>query len=154
MTLQDMMPDTYEYPNPTETPLKPGVQYQYISQTHLNGWINYVRPVAAYVITRYADDGYEGNLRRVEAWHAKPTVHTKLYGIAGDDVIILARGETAGDWWVFEYDCDVSDCFLGRFSSSASEAEVRAMFDEYVSERDGPPPIPLDVRKFDGWVSG
>jgi len=78
-----------EYPDPTQTMLELGLWHTYISSTFLNGWINYVKPIAASLITRY--QGHSKNLEQVQKFHGRETPdfggHTVL-GNFGDDVLL------------------------------------------------------------------
>ena len=54
MTFDDYFTSTVEYPRDVaENPLPFGTQYNYISSSFLDGFINYVTPVKAYVLARY-----------------------------------------------------------------------------------------------------
>lgn len=103
----------------------------YISSIFLNGWINYVEPVRAFVIQRYEDDYYALNTR-VEQWNKKERHHTQL-NFFEDDVLLLARSEI-GDWWYFWFDCDVSDCCIGKFKDDPN-IDIPTEFEKFVSER-------------------
>lgn len=159
MKFTDRMPDSREYADPTEIDINSaGWCIDYISSTFLNGWVNYVKPVKAFVVHRYEED-VEQLSKRVDAWHENPTYHTRL-SVFEDDVMLLARSER-GDWWYFWFDCDVSDCCIGKFEDEPG-ADIPAEFEEYVRERAedlrsyhaGPAAwMELDVSKINGWVS-
>lgn len=127
-------PDHQEYRDPTTIDInEPGWLVDYISSTFLNGWINYVKPVKAYVIARYRNG--EKLAERVEAFKKEQPPHTDLYYFQ-DDVHILAHSDSkepgaANDWWYFHFDCDVSDCSIGRFQDSNKD-EVLKDFELYM----------------------
>lgn len=150
MKFLDRMPSSREYANPTDP-----AQVDISS----SGWsINYVKPVKAFVIRRYSDDGEDSELvEKVKKWHDEQQYHTKL-NVFGDDVLLLGRSER-GDWWYFWFDCDVSDCSIGKFEDELG-ADVPTEFAAYVEERAkdlARPGLPevheLDVKKICGWVS-
>lgn len=134
MRFEDFFHDTFEYPDPTEHDLsKAGWRFDYISSTFLNGWINYVKPVSAFVMSRYAED-FSTVKAKLAEWESKPPYHTKLHDL-GDDVHILAR-DKGGKFWCFEYDCDTSDCSVGVLDvGDAAEADVIEAFAVHVRNR-------------------
>ncbi len=162
MRFTDRMPESREYADPTDPTQvdisSSGWSIDYISSTFLEGWINYVKPVKAFVIRRYSDDGEDSGLaEKVKKWHEEEHHHTKL-GVFGDDVMMLCRSD-AGDWWYFWFDCDSSDCSIGKFEDELG-ADVPAEFVAYVQDRAkdlARPAAPewheLDVKKISGWVS-
>src|ERR1700737_3294562 len=87
--------DRVDYPDPTQTMLELGVWHEFISETFLNGWINYVEPVRAWVITRYR--AYSKNKADVEALAEKKPYHTDLSVATHDDVLLLARSPRKDD---------------------------------------------------------
>lgn len=162
MKFLDRMPNDREYADPTDPSQvdisSSGWCVNYISSTFLNGWVNYVDPVKAFVIHRYEDDVRE-LAARVDRWHQEAPFHTKL-DIFKDDVLLLCRAKN-GEWWYFWFDCDVSDCCIGKFTDEPG-ADIVKEFEEYVEERaedlktyhGGPPAwMELDVKKIRGWVS-
>jgi hypothetical protein len=111
MSFQDCFPESYEYPDPTAIDVtQSGWRLDYISSTFLDGWINYVTVVRAFVVSRYAEDFGDVKAKLV-AWVADPPSHTKLRAL-GDDVLVLAQ-DKQGRHWFFHFDCDVSDCSIG-----------------------------------------
>ncbi len=129
-----------EYGEPTEILMKDGTLISYISSTFLNGWINYVKPLAVRLITRYSDqedDGYEGNVARVKVWQENPQHHADL-SFFKDDILILGvpdmwkwRSEPTNEYWFFWFDQDVSDCQIGRFTTEDSRETVLKNFIDY-----------------------
>ncbi len=146
--------------------LSEGVLYEYVSNTFLDGWINYVKPVRAFVMERYRileKDKIEETLKQ-DSYHSRLSVF-------GDDVVLLAKIKDTDHYALFWFDCDVSDCCIGIFRTSDSQELVEASFVRYVkrlaeyncgsfvSEPDGGPgyttgqthEIPVSYIK--GWVS-
>lgn len=146
--------ETVEYPDPTAHDLtKSGWRFDYVSSTFLNGWINYVKPISAFVVSRYSDD-FPSVIAHVESWKASPPPHTN-FGELDDDVYVLAKDES-GRLWCFEFDCDVSDCSIGVLDLGAdTEAVAIASFVAYAQSRARRPEeaieIPTSVIR--GWVS-
>lgn len=171
-----------EYPKITYTMLELGLWHTYISSTFLEGWINYVKPLAARLITRYRD--HTSNFKQSEKFNAGEFgVHTRLRDL-GDDVLLLAYSEInpkkdyidedhpAGKtYWLFWFDCDVSDCCIGRFRTDIPEDQLVNEFEVWAEEmsqdyshtysgnedceenRGGRPSLMLDPAKFKGWLS-
>lgn len=129
-TFKDCFYNTFEYPDPTQIDVtQSGWLLDYISSTFLDGWINYVKPVRVFVLSRYAED-FQAVKATLAAWEVKPPFHTKLSSL-GDDVIVLAKDKT-GRYWFFHFDCDVSDCSIGVFDAAGAEADI--IFDKYVRD--------------------
>ena len=164
--------DTISYPNPASGKILPtGTLYEYVSSTFLSGWINHVRPVKAFLITRY--ERHSQNLQDATVLHAMGHHHTDLSSMTSDDVLILARSEDRL-WWFFWNDRDCSDCMVGRFTADDQDDAVIAEFCRYAEERSqklsityaqsdltcdtmenasGCRAIELDVSAFRGWIS-
>jgi len=162
---------TRNYPCPTEDILPLGERWDYISSTFLNGWINYVKIISARLITRYAEDGYEGNIIRAKKWHNDNTYHSKFVDL-GDDVLILAKDDVkrfqidrTPYYWFFWFDMDGSDCCIGRFRSDDHEEQIKKLFDEYADEssrdlsvsygasKSSVDSIDIDPKSLCGWIS-
>lgn len=172
-----------DYPDPTQTLLELGLWHTYLSSTFLNGWINYVTPIAASMITRY--QGHSKNLEQVQKFHDPNDPefkgHTNL-GRFGDDVLLLGCSNPTDKhffiepppektYWLFWFDCDVSDCCIGRFRTDVPEEQIIADFREWANDlslelsqgysgndcceenQDSKPALHLDVKHFSGWIS-
>lgn len=158
-------------------PLPYGAFWQYISDTFLNAFINYVDIKKAFVVCRYMnlDDQMDnrgttimdppGSFNWVPLVGTKREAykllceegrvfHSKLNNDFQDDMIILSKiGD--GKWMIFEYDCDCSDCGVGRFETIDTDEQVIASFAEYVNTPtmagdEGALEIPLHY--FRGWL--
>lgn len=162
-----------EYPRITDMILPINGLYSYISSTFLEGFINYVDIKKAFIITRY--NSYSKNLESVQKIEQKNKYHTKLSEF-DDDILILAKskegkqGLSSKIWWFFWFDCDVSDCQIGRFESYDEEQVIIDEFVKYVNETSlyiskeysgnkgcienigGKPAIELNIKKFNGWI--
>lgn len=129
----DLFRDSEEYPqNIAERGVEENYVYCYVSNTFLNGFINYVKVIKAVVVERYTcppdceciniHNGVTTKSDRCVVWDS-PKFHERLkpmlahhsnWSYAPDDVWILA--ETENFYWFFWYDRDCSDCAIGRAS--------------------------------------
>lgn len=152
--------DTIEYPNIGVEILPMNINYVYVSNTFLNGFINYTTPIKAFVLGRYHDwndalhDGHtisvmvppgsynwlKINCKTKEELYQHLIVpnsvrHSKLDRDFQDDVVILAKSkETESDEWCYFYywyDRDCSDCCIGRFQTVDEESVVLEKFESY-----------------------
>lgn len=169
----DLFDESVDYPEPAIDPFPLGTLYCYVSQTLLDGMINYIDIKAAYLITRY--QSHSRNIASAGAFLEAGAIHSRL-GSMGDDLLILGRPEGSMTWWFFWYDCDVSDCQMGRFDFFGVEDELLRRFHEFAewrswqlsdsysgsSGREGDsllenkghkPAIPIDPNSFKGWLS-
>lgn len=133
-----------EYPKFSDSEILPlGTEYVYVSSTFLNGFINYQDIVKAVLIKRYS----EADIKLPE----KPDFHTKIHEF-GDDVLILSKHNDT--YWYYWFDCDVSDCCIGRFKTSDTEEEIIIEFMKSINDNDFIDEfleIPNDY--FTGWIS-
>ena len=164
----DYFADSVDYPNNiAEDPIPYGVCWNYISNTFLNGFINYVKPIAIYAIDRYTPDDEEITVdEHDDKMNWKKTVatkkeirdriingtiqnfHTDLH-ILKDDLIVLAKlndstafaredlrciNLSANKYMFFWFDCDVSDCIIGRFFTDDSSEEVIASVEAFMED--------------------
>ena len=157
------MGQVHEYPEGAKLVrgLRDGVLYSYVSSDYLNGLVNYVRPIKAFVINAYREDGFPPEAF-AEAL-ATIEVHANLR-VFKDDVLLLARIAGAS-FAYFHFDQDVSDCEVGAFAINGpleeTEADVVRKFEEHVQAlsrlaAEGPVPrcyeIPLE-KLSRGWIS-
>lgn len=117
--IPEIYPETYEYPSRElllEGP-KDGQWFEYVSNTYLNGFINYTEILVGFIIKRYADENYD--YYKV-AEDLKTSYHTNFSKLE-DDIIIISKG--AGSYWYFWNDRDCSDCIIARTEINQSEEE-------------------------------
>lgn len=152
-TIWDYFDDNIDYPNEVvHNPIPYGTVWCYISSTFLNGIINYVKPISCFVLDRYtADDENvsdrnftvcnKGEFGKCHKWEGtkkelikaittgeKEMYHTDM-NCFGDDIALLAEIETneedgKGRYMFFWFDCDVSDCCIGKFETTDTKEEV------------------------------
>lgn len=151
-------------------PLPSGVLSEYVSSTYLDGFINYVTIIKAFLLTRYYEWDYLNERRNPEKrtkrqqfdWikSGKGDCHTKIYRDFDDDVLILAKAynydKTLFRWIVFYYDRDVSDCMIGAFETEDSDEEVISLFSKYAqtiitNHQNEAEEIPSNL--LTGWIS-
>lgn len=175
------LPDSVMYPRgmPWDFPLH--VMQEYVSSSLLNGFINYGTVLSAWLINRYrsldrpapewaADEDRGPKRALVDKFLANERAHPNI-GILDDDVLILTRCKHADpkevEYAFFWFDCDVSDCCIGRFKTDDPEADVVARFKAYVFEKnkamgdsyglnqgeEAEPPTELPVSRMNGWIS-
>jgi hypothetical protein len=170
--------DSTEYPEIGDLNdiMQEGILYCYISHTFLNGFINYVEPLQVYIIDRYHIDSQEPvenenreivlHVTKERGWETKivttkqdafdilnsdyKVYHTKL-GMFDDDVLFL--GKTERYYWFFWFDCDVSDCCIGRFQTDESEEEIIKAFTEYCLDKTEDKIYEFKKDWIKGWVS-
>lgn len=153
-----------DYPNVTGSDILPyGHLWSYISSTFLNGFINYVDVLKAFMVTRY--EPYDKNLAEAEVFNSKKAPHTNLWSQLSDDCIILAAAKNnSQEYWFFWSDRDVSDCMIGRFVTINMRADVIVHFSDYVKFRNEEiahsypvkgktKPIELNPEMFTGWIN-
>jgi len=161
MKFLDYFTDNIEYPNNVALdPIPIGILWSYISSTFLNGFINYVTIVKAFVLGRYyawdeeinytisvmdppgsfnwtekkcktKDDLYQELVKKKAVFHVNPDYDFQ------DDVVILAKaGNTEAGicYFYFWYDMDCSDCCIGRFITDDNEENVITSFYDYVTK--------------------
>lgn len=90
--------------------LAPNILYSCVGVDYLNGLINHVVPLRLYLLERYRKLDLD-NVAKVVA--ESNHTHKNLTDF-DDDVIVLAREERYPQcYWLFWFDCDVSDCCIG-----------------------------------------
>lgn len=150
----DYFHNTVEYPkNLVHYPIPYGTLLCYVSSTYLNGFINYVRPISIFILDRYTSKDEDITDRKIRLYDTgkyqkyynfkgtkcqlidkvvKEKVklsHTDL-NCFGDDIIILAEvehdeGDDIGRYIFFWFDCDVSDCTIGKFETIDTIEQVQ-----------------------------
>lgn len=151
----------YLSPYTEDEPFKNGHCYCYVSDTLLNGIINYIKPIKAFLMDRYNEDLLSKN-KALELFNSNSESHTNL-SIFRDDVIMLAYEKESKFYWYLWFDMDCSDCVIGRFKTEDSEKQVIKSFEEWVKdtqktfcddyhpERKGEA-IELNIKYINGWV--
>lgn len=158
----DYFPVSVDYPSEKVfNPLPMNELWCYVSSSYLDGFINYVEIVKGFVISHYR--GWDKPLRtpvkidirvagewramgfttKREIFNAVTTqaavIHPKLSDFK-DDVLILAKAFNVDKnefcWVFYWYDCDVSDCSIGRFKTKDPDSAVIEKFTEYVKTLD------------------
>src|SRR6266545_2290727 len=131
--------ETVEFPREVaHNPLPYGTVWVYISSTFLNGFINYVQPISCFVVDRYTppDQALENKKFRMSKKNAIESIisgkenfsHTDLHCLE-DDIILLAEIEVnekdvLNKFMFFWFDCDVSDCCIGKFETADTKEQV------------------------------
>lgn len=134
-TIQDYFNNSIDYPTEVaHNPVPYGTIQCYISSTFLNGMINYVKPISCFVLDRYtADDENIGDVTKKELINAIISGEKEMYytnmNCFNDDIVLLAEIETneeddKGRYMFFWFDCDVSDCCIGKFETTDTKEEV------------------------------
>jgi len=113
-----------EYPdNLAERGVPQGTSYDFVSSTFLDGFINYVKIFAAFIL----DPPYGGlGEYKEDIEQALNETHTKFRDFGLLEVILLA--ETENSFWLFWYDPDVSDCSISRCEKEVTRDEFRRLF--------------------------
>lgn len=173
-----------EYPKYVASELLPvNTLWEYVSNSFLNGIINYVAPVKAYVLGRYLrwDEDPDTEIQIQEPpgsfkWKKiKPKTkdelftalvvpgavcHSNLDTAFQDDVLILAKAPQADPkaqtlWVFFWFDRDCSDCCIGRFTTEDYDEVVIHKFTRYVQSRDKEdnPAREIPLTYFSGWLA-
>lgn len=150
----DYFEDNVEYPHEIiHNPIPYNTVWTYISDTYLNGIVNYLTPIKIYLVDRYTPNnedisdrnvsyrltsgngfswekfkGTKGELKELLLSNKITFYHTNL-SCFGDDVIILAEFEHnendgLGRYMFLWYDMDNSDCSIGKFVTSDSKEQV------------------------------
>lgn len=139
--------DNVEYPKDVAHNTLPyGTIWCYISSTFLNGLVNYVKPISCFVIDRYTspqtvisnEHGRKSELIK-SIIEGKKVYHTNLH-MFQDDFIILSKIENEendgkGRYMFFWFDCDVSDCCIGKFETEDDIETVKNSVKLWLDER-------------------
>jgi hypothetical protein len=153
MNFYDIFKETEQYPeNICERGVPQDTLFEYVSNTFLDGLINYVSDHRAYMLERYGkfENGkhVEHKVTDIEAMKTKleDDVHTAL-STCPDDVVVLA--ESQNSYWFFYYDWDCSDCEIGRVDRASFDSFEK--FVEHFKENSRGNMIMLP--KPTGWIS-
>lgn len=153
-TILDYFESSVEYPeNPALNILPWNVYWYNISDTFLNGFINYVTPLKIFVLDRYSDP------KEPEKLNFTDNCNTKL-SFFHDDIVLLSRigDEKQGMYMFFYFDMDVSDCCIGRFKTTDIEADIfEALLNWLEEEKNDSADVKgyheLPTSFINGWVS-
>lgn len=139
--------DQINYPkHVVHEPLPIDTLWNYVSSDILNAFINHVKPIKWYAIDRYTNLNWvvDNKTKRdtIEGFISQQLKfpHTKL-SMFNDDCIILAEYDFQYNDWEYEdteyqelikmnhfiffwFDCDTSDCSIGKFRTADSKEEV------------------------------
>lgn len=131
----DLFEHSEEYPKGVaERGVENNTMYSYISNTFVNGFVNYIEIFWSCVIERYEVWDMEVVNQTVQA--ASSHVHTDYKGY-GDDCLLL--GETENCYWLIWFDLDVSDCMIGRMDKAKSTPEeLIAFVKAFIESHDAP----------------
>ncbi len=138
-----------EYPaNLAENAIPMDTVYDYVSATFLNGIINYAGYVVwAIAINLYKKRSSEDFNDAVELWNVCDDFHTNLHFIEDNVVLVTERDDS---FFVFYFDCDVSDCRVARLSKeNFSFDEVKS----YASSLANGSETKEVKTSFSGWMS-
>lgn len=171
---------TVDYPKDKLLDILPwNTLWEYVASDFLNGFINYAQVISAVLVARYRkwDEKLEWEVNIMEPPNSfqwtkfsgtKEEVFNKLteegrvchskFSDFGDDVVVLSKIADK-KYILFWYDCDVSDCTIGRFETEVPEEDVKKDFREWLLRSDGwwcdfnemSKEIPLHY--FEGWLS-
>ena len=141
-----------------------GTLYEYVASWVLDGIVNYPEHVAGAVLAQYSEgtdvlsfspssQTVQELRKKVLAWNKEEDVWCgSLYELFDDNVALLSYEEETDAYWLFLYDCDSSDCSIGRFKTTDSREEVLNEFEEYLEFLAWNSWIPLNVKRLNSWV--
>ncbi len=110
MILEDKyFDDSVDYPSISGEILPTGILYCYVSSTFINGFLNYSKPLKAFLMHRYEENPRTNKLA-AEKFNSSNDHHSNLRTIR-DDILLLSKND-AGEYWYFWLDNDVSDVLL------------------------------------------
>jgi len=160
-----------------------GVLYEYVGNTFLNGFINSVKIIKAYVLDRYCpwdesfDEPHELTIQDPPnsfTWVKKSFINkTEVFNcltekgrmFSGDldynfqdDVVIIGRVGDTNVYMLFYYDRDCSDCMIGRFKTDDNademQIEINKMLSWFKKNAGNGDEKEIPLHYFNGWVSG
>lgn len=169
----NLFSDGREYPQffDEEEILPMGMLYSYVGHSFLDGLVNHTvnqrwshDQQRAVLVNRYFDEADQRDLgmtkrQNLDVIMAKERHRTELHQLRDDVAILSCRN---GIFWFYYYDCDVSDCMIGRFRSAMPFDEVYALMLTFIVEMnhvrnyspmDQEPYWELSSEVIKGWVS-
>lgn len=148
---------SYTNPYKTDRPFDYGVIYMYVPHFILDGIVWSLQYLRCYVMCRYTQDDIQELQKRVSLFNKnEPKMHTEL-SYFEDDVFILGYEDKTNSYWCIYYDCDTSDCVIGRLKIDClSKEDVIKDFDSYIQElpehTDIATTLSVDTNKLVGYV--
>lgn len=130
------LPDAVEYPGGSLFDgMEWGVLYKYVNNWLVQGALCLAgRASRAWLLERY--DAFDpANYAEIERKSTENSCRWINWSEFDDDVIVLARGDGAGEWWLFWFDQDVSDCRLGRFKSDDDLDTISAAIEQWIDSK-------------------
>lgn len=112
-----------------------GIFYHYVNNWFVQGALCLVgQRVRAWLLERY--EAFDPDrLAEVERKTTENPHRWIEWDEFEDDIIVLARGDKPGEWWLFWFDRDVSDCSLGRFRTEDDADTISANIDRWINGR-------------------
>jgi hypothetical protein len=128
MDFFDLFKDSVIYPeNIAERGVPQNMILEYVSHTFLNGLINYITPFWSCVLERYRI-WKDIDVSQWENCLQEPHLNLRDFD---DDIFVL--GETENSFWFFWFDCDVSDCMIGRIEKSlVTKEKMKRLLIEWI----------------------
>ena len=135
-SIWDYFDEHIDYPTEVvHNTLPYGTVWCYISSTFLNGMVNYTKPVKLFALERYtaSDKIVQDNLTKKDVIdniiENSSTFYNINLSIFRDDVVLLSEIETNDEddknrFMFFWFDCDLSDCCIGKFETTDTKEEV------------------------------
>lgn len=132
-TIFEYFNDSCDYPDDiVHNPIPYGTIWHYVSDTLLNGFVNYINPVAVFVLDRYVPwEGEKQNLfNEISASKRSNNFPQTVLSCFHDDIVILGKvpvwmdSDEMGRYIFFRYDMDCSDCSIGKFETQDREGDV------------------------------
>jgi len=143
----DLFEDNYDCPeNMAERGVPEDTIFCYVSNTFLDGFINYVDVIKVVMVRRYDPDTDHSEVIK----KFNRTGNSSFRELP-DDVLLIAKSEN--DYWFFWFDGDVSDCCIGRFSKEIiDEDDFISLFDKMISTHESFKGEPYELQ-VSGWIS-
>ncbi len=161
----DLFTEHYEFPNLADVSViskdeNTGILFEYVPNSYLKGYVNSVKLIAGYGVTRYTSIAD----KNIDLIYINSNISDY-----DDDVVLLAKSDE-GLYYFFYFDCDVSDCMIGTLNyKNMKQEEVVSLFDEWAKEhnkymftrytRENEKPddtntlFKIDVKRLKGWIS-
>ncbi len=144
-TILDYFSTTSNTNSLAHEPLPYGTYYPNVSHSFLNAFINHVDVIKIYQLDRYENEDWRplGVLyKEIGERNWRPFTKTKAdlkelvvnqqiefantnLAMFGDDIVILAKVPNSENGFIFFwFDCDVSDCSIGKFRTDDSVKNI------------------------------